>query len=139
MVPVVTALQALRGMAMVVAVTPVAEVGDLTRFSNPRDLMSHLRLVPSEYSSGATTLSVSLSMARALAECADITLIRHDTARRSARCDELSAELRATESQTPMPIVLLIVVITFLQAAIRRRLPALHGEPAHGAAVARQS
>src|SRR4051812_5427230 len=42
-------------MAMVVAVTLVAEVGDLTRFDNPRDLMSHLGLVPSEHSSGATT------------------------------------------------------------------------------------
>src|ERR1700693_3453887 len=55
MAPVVTALQALRGMAMVVAVTLVAEVGDLTRFANPRDLMSHLGLLPSEHSSGATT------------------------------------------------------------------------------------
>jgi hypothetical protein len=55
MAPVVMALQALRGMAVVVAVTLVAEVGDLTRFSNPRDLMSHLGLVPSEHSSGATT------------------------------------------------------------------------------------
>jgi transposase len=55
MAPVVTALQAMRGVAMVIAVTLVAEVGDLTRFNNPRDLMSHLGLVPSEHSSGATT------------------------------------------------------------------------------------
>jgi transposase len=54
MAPVVTALQALRGMAMVTAATLVAEVGDLTRFKNPRDLMSHLGLVPSEHSSGLT-------------------------------------------------------------------------------------
>ena len=33
MAPVVTALQALRGMAMVTAVDLVAEVGDLTRFA----------------------------------------------------------------------------------------------------------
>jgi transposase len=55
MAPVVVALQAMRGVAMVIAVTLVAEVGDLTRFNNPRDLMSHLGLVPSEHSSGATT------------------------------------------------------------------------------------
>ena len=55
MAPVVTALQAMRGVAMVIAVTLVAEVGDLTRFNNPRDLMSHLGLVPSDHSSGATT------------------------------------------------------------------------------------
>jgi transposase len=54
MVPVVAALQALRGMAMVTAATLVAEVGDLTRFKNPRDLMSHVGLVPSEHSCGAT-------------------------------------------------------------------------------------
>lgn len=52
MAPVVAALQALRGVSLVTAVTCVAEVGDLTRFTNPRQLMSYLGLVPSEYSSG---------------------------------------------------------------------------------------
>lgn len=61
MAPVVTALQALRGMAMVTAATLIAEVGDLTRFSNPRDLMSHLGLVPSEHSSGASTRRGSIT------------------------------------------------------------------------------
>ena len=51
--PVVTALQALRGVQFTVAVTVVAEIGDLTRFTNPRQLMSYLGLTPSEYSSGA--------------------------------------------------------------------------------------
>jgi transposase len=55
MAPVVTALQALRGVALVVAATLVAEIGDLTRFDNPRQLMAHLGLAPSEHSSGATT------------------------------------------------------------------------------------
>ena len=41
-------------MALVVAATLVAEVGDLTRFDNPRQLMAHLGLVPSEHSSGAS-------------------------------------------------------------------------------------
>ncbi len=49
---VVAALQALRGVAMVTAVEMVAEVGDLTRFSNPRELMGYLGLVPSENSTG---------------------------------------------------------------------------------------
>ena len=47
--PVVRALQALRGMALVVAATLIAELGDLTRFANPRQLMSYLGLVPSEH------------------------------------------------------------------------------------------
>jgi transposase len=50
--PVVDALQALRGVHCTVAVTIVAEIGDLTRFENPRELMKFLGLVPSEYSTG---------------------------------------------------------------------------------------
>jgi transposase len=51
--PVLEALQALRGVQFTVAVTMVAELGDLTRFENPRQLMNYLGLTPSEYSSGA--------------------------------------------------------------------------------------
>ena len=50
--PVVEALQALRGVPCTVAVTMVAELGDLTRFDSPRELMKCLGLVPAEYSSG---------------------------------------------------------------------------------------
>jgi transposase len=50
--PVVEALQALRGIALVAAATLVAELGDITRFSNPRQLMAYIGLVPSEHSSG---------------------------------------------------------------------------------------
>jgi transposase len=50
--PVVETVQALRGVQFIVAVTVVAEVGDLTRFDNPRQLMAYLGLNPSEYSTG---------------------------------------------------------------------------------------
>jgi transposase len=50
--PVVDALQALRGVQFTVAVTTVAELGDLTRVDNPRELRKFLGLIPSEYSSG---------------------------------------------------------------------------------------
>jgi transposase len=50
--PVVTALQALRGVNLIVAVTFVAEIGDLGRFESPRRLMAYLGLVPSERSTG---------------------------------------------------------------------------------------
>lgn len=50
--PVVEALQALRGIKDTVAVTTVAELGDIGRFANPRQLMAYLGLTPSEYSSG---------------------------------------------------------------------------------------
>jgi len=48
----VTAYQALRGVQFHVAVTIVAELGDLTRFDTPRQLMSYVGLHPSEHSSG---------------------------------------------------------------------------------------
>ena len=50
----VRALQALRGVDLVIAVTFAAEVGDITRFENPRQLMGYLGLVPSERSTGST-------------------------------------------------------------------------------------
>ena len=52
--PVVEALQAMRGVGFIVAVTVVAEVGDFQRFDNPRRLMACLGLTPSEHSSGAS-------------------------------------------------------------------------------------
>lgn len=50
--PVVEAYEALRGVQLVVAATVVAELGDLTRFDKPGQLMAFLGLVPSEHSSG---------------------------------------------------------------------------------------
>ena len=50
--PVVEALMSMRGVKMVVAVTVISELGDLSRFDNPKQLMSFLGLTPSEYSSG---------------------------------------------------------------------------------------
>jgi transposase len=50
--PMVAALQALRGVSVIVAVTLVAEIQQFHRFANPRQLMAYLGLVPSEDSSG---------------------------------------------------------------------------------------
>ena len=50
--PTATALMALRGIDLIAATTLLAEVGDLTRFRSPRELMAWLGLVPSETSSG---------------------------------------------------------------------------------------
>lgn len=52
--PVVAAVQALRGVSVLVAATVVAEVGNFSRFESPRQLMAYLGLNPSEHSSGAT-------------------------------------------------------------------------------------
>jgi transposase len=58
--PVVEAFQALRGVPCPVAGTTVAELGDLTRFEHPRQLMHDLGLTPSEYASGARRQQGSL-------------------------------------------------------------------------------
>jgi transposase len=50
---VVEALQALRGVAKLTAVTIVTEVGTFQRFRRPTELMGYTGLVPSEYSSGS--------------------------------------------------------------------------------------
>jgi transposase len=48
----VQAIQALRSVELTGAVILMTELGDITRFENPRQLMSYLGLIPSEYSSG---------------------------------------------------------------------------------------
>lgn len=58
---VVEALQALRGVAQVTAVTIVAEVGSLSRFPRPKQLMGYSGAVPSENSSGGRTQRGSIT------------------------------------------------------------------------------
>lgn len=53
--PLVKAIQSLRGVAELTAVTIVAELGNLERFSNPKELMAYLGLVPSVHSTGTST------------------------------------------------------------------------------------
>ena len=52
---VIEALQALRGIALVSAVTIASEVGELSRFAKPRQLMGYSGAVASEDSSGERT------------------------------------------------------------------------------------
>ena len=76
MEPVVKALQALRGVAPIVATTSVAEIGDMNRFERPRQLMTYLGLIPSEHSSGESVKRGSITktgnghVRRALVEAA---------------------------------------------------------------------
>jgi transposase len=58
---IVKALQALRGVSLIVSATTVAEIGDFNRFQNPAELMSYLGLVPSEHSSGEKTSRGSIT------------------------------------------------------------------------------
>ena len=73
---IVTSLQALRGVAQLTAVTIVTEVGDLSRFSHPTQLMAYAGVVPSEHSSGdkvrrgAITKTGNAHLRRAIGESA---------------------------------------------------------------------
>jgi len=51
--PLVHALQALRGVQLIAAMTLVAELQDFVRFAHPRQLMAYVGLVPGEHSSGS--------------------------------------------------------------------------------------
>lgn len=72
---VVTALMAMRGMDLISATAFLAEIGDLSRFQTPRELMAYLGLVPSESSTGDTVQRGPITKAgnrrarRTLIEC----------------------------------------------------------------------
>jgi transposase len=61
--PVVAALQALRGVGLISAVIIMAEIGDLRRFDNPRQLMGYLGLVPGERSTGESVRRLGITKA----------------------------------------------------------------------------
>jgi transposase len=93
--PVVAALQTMRGMALVNAATLIAELGDLSRFANPRQLMAYLGLVPCEHSSGASVRRGGLTKAgnsaarRLLIEAACVTASRRgSSADRYTNCSQ---------------------------------------------------
>jgi transposase len=63
MAPVVEGLMALRGFSLITAMTTAAELGDITRFDSPPQLMAYLGLVPGEYSSGSRRHQGSITKA----------------------------------------------------------------------------
>lgn len=58
---VVEALQALRGVARTTAATIVSELGSLSRFAKPRQLMGYAGLVSREYTTGNRTVRGSIT------------------------------------------------------------------------------
>jgi transposase len=61
--PLVQALQALRGVQLIAAITLVAELQDFLRFAHPRQLMAYVGLVPGEHSSGPKRRQGSITKA----------------------------------------------------------------------------
>jgi transposase len=61
--PLVQALQGMRGVQLIAAMTLVAELQDFLRFDNARQLMAYVGLVPGEYSSGPKRRQGSITKA----------------------------------------------------------------------------
>jgi len=61
--PVVDALVALRGIDKLAATVLLAELGDISRFDSPKQLMAYLGLVPSEHSSGGRRRQGAITLA----------------------------------------------------------------------------
>jgi len=61
--PVVASLMALRGVDQLAAITILAELGDVSRFDSPKQLMGYLGLVPGERSSGQKRRQGSITRA----------------------------------------------------------------------------
>jgi transposase len=61
--PLVQALQAMRGVQLIAAITLVAELQDFLRFESPRQLMGYVGLVPGEHSSGSKRRQGSITKA----------------------------------------------------------------------------
>ncbi|KQX21407.1 IS110 family transposase [Variovorax sp. Root434] len=120
--PVVAALQALRGVQLIAAVTLVAEIQNFHRFANPRQLMAYLGLVPSEDSSGqrrrqgAITKAGNSAARRMLVEVAHLY-------RYPAR---VSADIAKRQSDLPKAVTDIAWIAQLRLCTRFRRLAARH-------------
>ncbi len=95
------ALQSMRGIAFLSAVTIVAEVGDFRRFATPRQFMAYLGVVPSEYSSGSTRHQGHITHT-------GNALLRHvlgEAAHHARHAPMVSSALRQRQAGVPGPVV----------------------------------
>lgn len=99
--PIVSAIQALRGVSLLTAATVVAEIGPMARFTKPTQLMAYIGLVPSEHSTGTSIKRGGITKTgngyarRALVEAAwtyrfPARVTRHIR----KRCDQLPTKIR---------------------------------------------
>jgi Transposase and inactivated derivatives len=97
----IAALQAIRGIGFLSAVTIAAEAGDLRRFPTARQFMAYVGLVPSEYSSGS-------SRQRGRITKTGDRLIRHvlgQAAHNARYRPNVSSSLRARQRLVPREVV----------------------------------
>lgn len=153
---VVHSLMALRGIDKLSAMTLLAELGDISRFQSPRQLMAYLGLVPGEHSSGARrrlgaiTLTGNRHARRTLIESAwSYRFAPRQTAHLKRKAANASQQAKAigwrahkrlcgryrTLTQTGKNTKLVCVAIArelvgFVWDIVRQEMPRLRGAPA---------
>lgn len=98
---VVAALQAMRGIAWLSALTLTLEVGCFARFKSPRELMAWAGLVPSEYSSGEAQRRGGITKAGN----AHVRRTCVESAWNQARAPRPSAELQRRRKGLPPSVI----------------------------------
>jgi len=100
---VVAALQAIRGIGFLTAVTIVAEAGDLRRFGSAPQFMAYVGLVPTEHSSGSSQHRGSITKT-------GNSLLRHvlgEAAHHARHVPRVQGELKQRQASLPEPVLAL--------------------------------
>lgn len=98
--PVVEALQALRGVSFVAAAGLAAELGDLTRFSNPSELMAYVGMVPSQHSSGPSHRHGAITKAGN----SHVRKILTEAAWAYSRREKINPDMQRRQESLPKPV-----------------------------------
>jgi transposase len=101
--PVVRALMSLRGVQVLTAMTLVAEVGDFSRFKDPRSLMHFFGLTPSEHTSGDKRVLGGITKC-GNAHCRRVLV---EAAWQYRLKPKVSAAMQQRQEQQPKPVRLL--------------------------------
>jgi transposase len=97
--PTIAALQAMRGVKLITAATIVSELGDMSRFENPRQLMAYAGMVPSESSSGRNVRRGSITKTGN----AHLRRVIVETAWHYRHAPGVSGDLRKRQREVPAP------------------------------------
>lgn len=133
-VALLRALQALRGVGYLTAITIVAEAGDLTRFRSAPEFMAYCGLIPSERSSGSSRHRGSITKT-------GNALLRHvlgEAAHHSWRTPRRSRNLQLRQRGVPARVIEIDWAAQQRLHLRHQRLSARIGRPKTITAVARE-
>jgi transposase len=134
--PVIERLLAMRGIGLITATTLVAELGDITRFGSPRQLMSYAGLTPTEDSSGARVRRGGITHLGN----AHVRHVLGEMAWQHARPVKVGKELRAQRKGQPADIIEVVQrADTRLHRRYQRLIQRGKSGPQAATAVAREA